>query len=447
MQRRSTVTAIAVAAASLGASGFAAAQDASPGPGSEPSPYFIGGSEKITYDSNVYRVRDGISDIYSSTSLLGGFDQPIGRSRLRATGTVSLNRYRGREGDINVDPATGVGTHVDTSDLNNTSYGLDGDWAWSTIENLSGNFGANLRRALANQTDTTVASTGERDLVTTQQYDARVRWGGASLATLEGVYSHAKVSYSAFTSRAGNSTSDSASIAGFYKLGGATRVGLAVRYSDTDQPQAIFDTFSATDVANKQKGRFIDLIGEWTPTAQTFINGRVSWARQTNSAVPSQDYKGWTGSLFSRYAITGKTSLHATLSRDAGVNGGFFTINANQPNNPTAGVPTPLPVTGLSTSTQISNSATLGADWAATAKINVTLQGEYRHARLVTGTTTTQTESTDIYRTVSLGARYEITRSVLMSCAVARIERDYGLSEQQSYTANTASCSAQFTLR
>ena len=70
----------------------------------EPNPYYVGVGQGFTHDSNVYRIPSGPGDTYSSTTLFGGFDQPISRQRVFGRGGVSLNRY------FNEQP------------LNNTSY-------------------------------------------------------------------------------------------------------------------------------------------------------------------------------------------------------------------------------------------------------------------------------------------------------------------------------------
>ena len=62
----------------------------------DPNPYYVGVGQGFTRDSNVYRIPSGPSDTYSSTSLFGGFDQPISRQRVFGRAGVSLNRYSGR---------------------------------------------------------------------------------------------------------------------------------------------------------------------------------------------------------------------------------------------------------------------------------------------------------------------------------------------------------------
>src|SRR5947207_1519873 len=85
----------------------------------DPNPYYIGVSAALRHSSNVYQVPDGPGDAYVVGSLLGGFNQQLGRQRVFGNASVSDNRYKTQDA------------------LNNTSYSVYGGLAWETIENLS----------------------------------------------------------------------------------------------------------------------------------------------------------------------------------------------------------------------------------------------------------------------------------------------------------------------
>ena len=110
----------------------------------EPSPWYVGASQALTHDSNVFRVPNGPSDTYSDTSLFGGFDQPVSRQRFYAAANLHYSKYSSQ------------------SALDNTSYGVNAGWDWATIESLSGNLGASANQSLA-----------ARDNNTTQALTAR----------------------------------------------------------------------------------------------------------------------------------------------------------------------------------------------------------------------------------------------------------------------------------
>ena len=400
----------------------------------DPSPYFIGIKQVLTHDSNVFRVNDGPSDSYSTTSLLGGFDQKISRQRVYLNANIARNLYRNE------------------TELNNTSYGLNTGWDWQTIEKLSGTLTAGLNRSLASQSDSSTISQNVNNEVTTQHYGATARWGGESILTLEGAYAHNKVSYSEQST--GDSTGDTGSVGLYYRPGATLRLGTAVRYSRSKTPLGATLT-DGTLGPNTETGKYLDLLADWQPTSQTSLNTRLSWARQSNSQVDSRDFSGLTGSIIGTYAPTAKVSLNATLSRDAGVNGTFFTLSPST-TTVTPGTPAPAPVRGLSESSQITNSASLGATYAATAKIAVKAGAHWRHAKLVdsapvAGTTTLTTyERNDNSRLYSLGVTWAISRAWDLGCNYSHSTRDLDASAITagiSYTANVASCYAQFMLR
>jgi hypothetical protein len=103
--------------------------------GAESNPWYLGVSQAFAYDSNLYRAdsdRDlnsgrnpGLSpltrsDTISTTSLVGGIDQPIGRQRVFGNATIGYNSYSNNDY------------------LNSSSYSLTGGLDWSTVERFSG---------------------------------------------------------------------------------------------------------------------------------------------------------------------------------------------------------------------------------------------------------------------------------------------------------------------
>jgi len=400
----------------------------------EPSPYFIGLRQVLTHDSNVFRVNDGPSDSYSTTSLLGGFDQKISRQRVYLNANIGRNLYRNQTA------------------LNNTSYGVNTGWDWETIEKLSGSLTAGLNRSLASLTDSSTVPQSANNLVTTQHYGATARWGGQSTLSLEGAYAHNKVTYSEQSTS--DSSGDTASVGLYYRPGPTLRLGTAVRYSRTETPFGAV-LADGTLGSNTETGKYLDLLAEWQPTSQTSLISRLSWARQTNTEIESRDFSGLTGSITGTYAPTAKTSLNASFSRDAGVNGSFFTLSPSTTTT-TPGTPAPTPVRGLSESSQTTNTYSLGANYAATAKIAVVANAHWRQAKLVdtaplAGTTTLTTyERNDNSRYYSLGLTWAIARGWDLGCSYAHSTRDLdasAITAGVSYSANVASCYAQFMLR
>ena len=382
----------------------------------EPSPYYIGVSQAFTHDSNVYRLPTGVtplnggrSDTYSSTSLLGGFDQPIGRQRFHASANVSANRFQ------------------DHDTLNNTGYGLNAGWDWATIEKLSGNVFVGLNQSLASLENSALTPlTSGRNLIKTDQFGGRVQWGGASLLTLQANYAHSRVRYSDPSYIESRSSQDSVGLGAYYQLSGAIRLGTGLRFTNSEMGE--------TQI-NKTNGRNLDLTADWQSGGRTAANARLSWTRQSNSVVGGRDFSGLTGALGVSYAPTAKLAFNAALSRDAGVYSSFYNLNNAGQNTP---------IFGLSENSRATNALSLGARYAATAKISINADAQYRRANLVDPG---GAESSDTLRSMSLGANYAIARNWLLACNVSHLSRSLEGNVTYEAPANIASCSAQFTWR
>ena len=400
----------------------------------EPTPWYVGVSQSLTHDSNVYRLGENVpdpdglgrGDNYSSTGLLGGFDQSIGRQRVHAAANIRYNKYQ------------------DHDKLNNTSYGVDAGWDWATIANLSGNVNASANQSLAAFNGNSTRPTTDRNILKTDQISTSIRWGGAGRLSARGDYAHSRVNYSSATSSNSDSSADTGSLGTYYSVNPDLRVGGAVRFTRTVSQNGILVSVNPNTYApNTTNGRNLDLSVDWQSTAQTGVNARISFTRQSNSGAAGQDFSGLTGSLSARYAPTAKLSFSTDYTRDAGTNGSFFNVVA-QPGN--------APVTGLNESSQVTDGLSFRSTYAATAKISVNAGYQYRIAKIVNtvsggGTSGAPDNYNDKLRVASLGASWAITRAWQLSCNLSHENRDVGSLTGYTYTANVAGCSTQFTLR
>jgi opacity protein-like surface antigen len=413
---------LAAAIATIGCSAWAAEDGA--------SPYYIGVSQAVMHDSNVYRVPDAqrIADYYSSTGLLAGLDQTISRQRVYASANVNYNKFRNEDA------------------LNNTSYAVKAGWDWATIEKLSGTFSGSANRSLASQDGNASIPVTKRNIANTDQLAASIRWGGEGLLTLEGNYQHSRVRYSAPEYISEESSGDTGSAGIFYRVGPTLRIGLAGRYTHTEAPYAIATVAVPTGPgdyqAEKSNGRNVDLTADWRYSEQTNVNARLSWTRQTFSGIQERNFSGLTGAIYANYAPTGKLTFNASFVRDAGINPTFFNV---------VGAPSTAPNIGLSENSEVVNTAGIGVRYAATAKITANAKYQYRHAKIantvgVAGATTTSEES-DNLRIASLGITYDITRAWQVSCDIAHETRDISGTSGFSYSANVGGCAVQFVYR
>lgn len=388
----------------------------------EPSPYYIGVTQSVVHDSNVYRTPDGRGDTYGATGLVGGFDQSIGRQRVF--------------GDLNLRN----NTYAREKTLDNVSYGVTAGWDWATIEKLSGGVLLNVRQGLATYDNNSSAQpTLARNILKTEQFAARVRWGGTGVLNLNSAYSYSHVDYS--ETPASESAQHTGSIGASYRIGPTLRLGTALRLSRNVQPKALQSAPGVFE-ENKVNGRYLDLTADWLPSVQTGLNARLSWTRQTNSGVSDRDFSGLTGGLNASYAPTAKLAFSASLSRDTGANSSFFNLT-----NPTTGQST----ASVAENDHTYDSLALGATYAATAKIGVNAGVGYRHGRIkdqvLIGNLVSTDERNDNTSSASIGASYAIARNWSLGCNFEHLKRDVSGFIPYAYDANVFSCTAQFVLR
>lgn len=390
----------------------------------EPTPWYVGASQTLTHDSNVNRVANGSGDTYSSTGLLGGFDQSIGRQRLVATANVRYNKYRDQTG------------------LNNTSYGFNAGWDGSTVQNVSGSLNIAASQGLASLSGNAFQPTTGRNVLKTEQLGASLRWGGTGLLSLQADYGHNRIRYSAPEYLASQSSADSGSLGAYYNVGPTLRLGTALRLTRTVSPYGL-QTSPGVYESSSSNGRNLDLTADWRYSAQTGVNARVSRTKQSNSGGSGQDFTGITGALAATYAPTAKLSFSTSFSRDTSTNGSFFNVAS------ASGAPA---TTGQYQNSVVSNALSLGASYAATAKIGVTAGYNIRHARNAGalsggGGSGNLGDSTDDLRSASLGMNYAVARAWSLGCNLSHETRSGSSSASFAYSADVAACTATLTLR
>jgi hypothetical protein len=394
----------------------------------EPNPFYVGASETLTYDSNVYRVPGGPGGNYSSTTVFGGVDQRISRQRVYATGTVSYNKY------------------WEQSPLDNTSYVANAGWDWATLERLSGTVNVNANQSLASLNNNGNLLLATPNILNANQASASARLGGDGLLMLEGWYAYSSVRYSAPQYLSSQSSGTSSSIGVYNRPHIDVKLGAALRVTRSVSPYAIAITGAPGAPqeyeSNTENGRNIDFTADWHSTAQTQVNARLSWTTQTSTASGGNTFSGLTGSFSGSYAPTAKLSFGASASRDAGANGSFFNFVGTDPSSP---------VTGLSNNSRVSALLSLYATYAATAKVAISTRLAYNRSKQVSSLTEGEFTSSngyiDNYGSASLGVSYAIARNVQLSCNLAYTSSSVSGTAGYSYTANTASCLAQVTLR
>lgn len=384
------VTVLALAAAQAGAQ--------------ERSPYYIGLSQQFTHDNNVYRTATNpVAETISSTGVVAGIDQPIGRQRLYGDASAQVNRFR----------------HLDG--LNNKSYSLLAGLDWETVDFLSGTLRYSTRNSLADF-GTLEGSTAPSDQIT-QQFLANARYGISSKLSLDAGYEHRSLKYRSDVYASREQSQNAVNGGLRWGTTGLLTVGLGYRVTHGTTPHYL----PTPPFEDELKRRDVDLTVIWTPTGFSTLNARVSATKETHTLATNSEVSGVTGAISWNYRPTAKLDLTATLVRDTGTETTFITGS-------TTGA-TPLPVDN----NRISTTAQIEARYAMTSKISLNGDARQRKGTLSGGT------GDDKVSGYGIGLSYAPTRSTTLGCNVMRESRD--VAGASAYSATTSSCSAQITLR
>ncbi len=397
---------------------LAAGHQAATAQASDPNPYYIGVSQGFTHDSNVGRTPGSVasaSDTISSTGLTAGINQPFGRQRLRVDASVSANHY------------------ANSSNLNNTGYGLNAALDWSTIERLSGTLRYSNNQGLANFYSPLNPVLIDRNIQKTQEFAASALLGGVTILSFTADLSHRELSNSAATYQAQEYSQNAGSVGVRYRFSGALDAGVALRMTRGSYPN--FPALGGGTQTDDLNRRDIDLTSSWTPTGLTSVNGRVSLSRQTHSVAASRDFSGATGSLTVQHKPAGRLSYTASLSRDTGTENSFFTtVGANG-----------SVISLANDSSQISTQFILGANYDVTAKIQA--NASVRVQTLQVGTSGLGSNGTDTVNGFGLGLTYNPVRNLLISASIGTERRSTSSALSNDYRTNTVGVSAKYTLQ
>ncbi|MBP6900801.1 MAG: hypothetical protein KBC73_11960 [Burkholderiaceae bacterium] len=392
------------------------------------SPWYLGISQSVGHESNLYRVSDGEtlsapyskSDTVYASSVLGGLDQMLGRQRLNATASVRASKYQ------------------NNSQLDNTGYGLKANLDWQTVGRLSGTLGLSSNQALAqfNTRDGNGNLITQRNTERTNQFDATARLGGVTRLTLEAGLGYRQRDYSAaaYDSRDYRQTYGSAGVR--WRSGPQLQLGAALRLTDGKVPRFLLtssgyqaDTYRRTD---------LDLTANWNPSGNSQFYARLSPTRTRYDRDQARDISGLTGIATWDWRASGKLRLNSRLWRDNGQSADSFSLGAFGQGVVDYGRTT----TGLQ----------LGANYDATAKLAATASLSHQRRSLVDtrtlgGVLLSSREGSDNTTSLALGLRWQPTRAVQLGCDLSHEQRSANSSLSWDYNANSLSCYGQFVIQ
>ena len=290
-----TLAALAVVAA-LAAP--ARAQDAG-------SPYYVGVAQSFTNDSNILRLRDGQatppgvskSDTVSSTALVAGLDQRLGRGRLSGQAALRDNRFA-RNGQYD-----------------STGYSLNLGLDWATVERVSGQValsaGRTPRASVRDRFEQPIAG---RNVETTQGVNARVSVGLVTQWSAELALAQSRLEYSAPAAAFREYELGSTSVGVAWRPSAATRLSAGLARTRTDYPNLLL----TGDPNDRRTRDSVELGAVWQPGGVSALDASISRGRTEHQRFGERDFSATYGSLGWTWRPTGKVTLRTRLSRDTG---------------------------------------------------------------------------------------------------------------------------------
>lgn len=392
----------------------------------ETSPYFFGLNQAVTGDTNVFRRADGqprARDLISSTGILAGIDQPIGRSRLQLNLGANINRFKNNK------------------QLNNNDHDARLQFDWATVERISGDVVAYDRRSL-NRYDLSTSegtATTERDLLRVSGAALRARVGLVTRWTFESGFSYEQSSHSLDALNIRDVRQGSLNVGARYAPSDLWSVRLGGRRTQGEYPNFRVGGVRQSDDFDRND---VDLSFTYAPTGNSKLDGRISATRESHSQQGQRDSSFVTGLLGYDWILTGKTRLRAQLARDT---------NAGRSDSD-------LALVTESSDTQVRDSLALRATWDATAKISVRAGVNHSRRKLDNAftlsangqTLSSATTERDKTTAINLGATYKPLRGLLLGCQIAHEQRSTdspNTTTTYPFEVNTGTCNLQWVFR
>ncbi len=399
-------------------------------------PWYLGINQDFTRESNVLRAPDNgtlpvVSDSYSLTTLLAGFDQPFGRQRIYGNAAVRSQAYK-------------------TNDqLDNTGYGINLGLDWSTIERLSGRLAVTSNRTAVSPADAPGLPSSTED---SNQIDALVRFGLVTRLAIEAEFINRKVDYSDARFAPREFTQNSASLGLRYRFSDLLSAGVGFRTTKAKYPRYGVDVTTGAAIEDELDRNDLDITAEWTPSPITSLAGRVSFGKSEYLQSASRDYNGGTGYVTWTWRPTSKLSFATTASRESGQENSLLPGASTTSEASGTGTTTDLSNLRSSDTSRVTTSLGVATTFAATAKININAAARVDRRILVesvlpgSGPATVQSGS-DTTQTLSVGFSWLPTRSITVGCNVGRESRSTDSALSSEFSSNVAGCFGQFMLR
>ena len=390
------------------------------------SPYFIGLSQTLSYDSNLLglgreeAVPEGFSksDSSSTTTLLAGFNQGIGRQRV--FGNVSLRDTRYDRNEI----------------FDNQGYSLRSGLDWSTVERLSGSVNFSANRSLQRFSSAEIGFLREKNLETVRTLSTRFNLGLVTEYSLEisGARTEVRNSLQQPGVQAREFTQDNASAGLRWRPSSLTSLGLSV-----GSTRGLYPKFRSTPngfQADRFERKDFEISANRRFSGASSVDLRLANSKTVYDLNAQRNFEGLTGSLSWTWQPTSKLVFVSSVTRDTGQESyatAIFTLPA------------------IADYSRANTAMRIGADYNFSAKVSFTSSLVYYRSSIVRTIDNPflplEAEGRDKVMQLTLGARWAPVRSASLGCDFSSQDRRGEGQLVVSLRGTTVSCFGQLTLQ
>lgn len=364
---------------------------------------FINGRAFVGYDSNVFRIADGLtlpeslggpdkSDMYYGLGAGIRLDLPVSRQRYRANAYVNKTWYNRFTG------------------LDYTGYGGRVGWDWRAGNDWHGQLGAGMRQSQQTLTDqlgfTIPRLLKSYDALATARYALTPRW--ELQAGAAGYWAR----YNEEVFRSGDFESTTWDLGAAYRTPRGNSTGFRLRYEEGRWPNR--GGITLTELGGQYQQFTLSTVLDWRLTGRSRLYGDVGYTWRTREEAQQGDFNGVSGRLNYDYSLSGKTTLRASIYQIRGPTDADFATYVR-----TTG-------TVLSAIHQLTGKVELRGSVAYS-------EADYVGEAQVAG----QTREFE-YWTISVNGVYRVTRTINLSGGLSYYSRDSNLpfGDYSGYTAN-----------
>ena len=258
--------------------------------------------ENVTWDSNVFRVPDGTlpsgfggrSDRLHVHTIGLNADIPVSLQRFQASISKFWTRYRRFE-------------HLDFDGHNGSAR-----WLWVvTAPRVDGDIGYTETTGLASFA--TFGGT-ERDVMTTRQAFASANWQITPRWIAHAGLLGTERTHDSPERQVHDLRAKSVELRMSYVTPAENRVGLAVRAEEGNAPSDRIVAGTVFDNAYTHYG--VGVVGRWTLTGHSRLDGRVDYVKREYDQFQSRNYSGPSWGVSHTWTPTAKLTFVTTLRRD-----------------------------------------------------------------------------------------------------------------------------------